>query len=153
MTQLIFNKKIANDILNDNMLRDELIVTLNELIDAEFLKNDDEIDFELIDTYTDALNELYMGKGVPAVFWKLQTVEEFINSITTNKKAKRISRAFRTVAIACAVFAILATSDKVTQEVTGQGIVRHVAEVVQEILTGEIFREILPTICFLVRTL
>lgn len=145
MTQLIFNKKIANDILNDNMLRDELIVTLNELIDAEFLKNDDEIDFELIDTYTDALNELYMGKGVPAVFWKLQTVEEFINSITTNKKAKRIARAFRTVAIACAVFAILVASNKVTQEVTGQGIVRHVAEAVEEILTGEVFRNISPT--------
>lgn len=87
MTQLVFNKKIANEILNNDSLRDELIVTLNELIDAELLKSDDEIDFELIDTYTDALNELYMGKDITAVFWKLQTVEEFIDSITNNKKS------------------------------------------------------------------
>lgn len=141
MTQLVFNKKIANEILNDDSLREELIITLNELIDAEFLKSDDEIDFEIIDTYTDALNELYMGKGVAAVFWKLQTVEEFIDSITNNKKVNHLAKIFKIVAVACAVFAVVATSEKVTQEVTGQGIVTRVVEVVQEILTGEVFKE------------
>lgn len=141
MTQLVFNKKIANEILNDDSLRQELIITLNELIDAEFLKSDDEIDFEIIDTYTDALNELYMGKGVAAVFWKLQTVEEFIKSIKSNKKVNYLAKIFKFTAVACAVFAIAATSDKVTQEVTGQGIVTRVVEAVQEILTGEAFKE------------
>lgn len=141
MTQLVFNKKIANEILNNDSLRDELIVTLNELIDAEFLKSDDEIDFELIDTYTDALNELYMGKDIAAVFWKLQTVEEFIDSITSNKKVNHLARIFRIVAVACALFAIVATSDKVTKDITGEGIATHVAQAVREILTGEVFKQ------------
>ena len=141
MTQLVFNKKIANEILNNDSLRDELIVTLNELIDAELLKSDDEIDFELIDTYTDALNELYMGKDIAAVFWKLQTVEEFIDSITSNKKVNHLAKIFKIVAVACAFFAIVATSDKVTKDITGEGIATHVSKAVREILTGEVFRQ------------
>ena len=62
MTQLMFNKPIANDIFNDASFHEELIMALNELIDVELAKSDDEIDFDLIDAYTDALNELYDEK-------------------------------------------------------------------------------------------
>ena len=135
MTELIFNKDIANSILNDKSLCEELIITLNELIDEEFSKTDDRINFDLIDAYTDALNELYAGKGVATVLLKLQTVEEFINSITKNDKHKKIARIFRITVAACAVIALFTTANKVTENVTGQSIATHVAEAVQEIFT------------------
>lgn len=133
MTELIFNKDIANSILNDKSLCEELIITLNELIDEEFTKTDDQINFDLIDAYTYALNELYAGKGVATVLLKLQTVEEFTNSITKNDKHKKIAKIFRITVAACAVIALFTTADKVTENVTGQSIATHVAEAVQEI--------------------
>ena len=133
MTELIFNKNIANSILNDRSLCDELIITLNELIDEEFSKNDDQINFDLIDAYTDALNELYAGKGVTPVLLKLQSVEEFVKGITSNDKHKKIAKIFRITVAACAVIALFTTADKVTENVTGQSIATHVTEAVQEI--------------------
>lgn len=137
MTQLVFNKQIANNIFNDNLFREELIMALNELIDIELSKSDDEIDFELIDAYTDALNELYDEKGIARVFWKLQTVEEFTNSITGNKKWKNLSLAMKITLTACALFAFVISANSVTEKVTGYNVIEHVASAVQEFFTGE----------------
>lgn len=137
MTQLVFNKQIANDIFNDRLFREELIMALNELIDCELSKSDDEIDFELIDAYTDALNELYDEKGIARVFWKLQTVEEFTNSITGNKKWKKISLAMKITLTACALFAFVISANTVTEKVTGYDVIEQVANAVQELFVGE----------------
>ncbi|MBE6804574.1 MAG: hypothetical protein E7528_06735 [Ruminococcaceae bacterium] len=137
MTQLKFNKQIANEIFNDTTFREELIMALNELIDIELAKQDDEIDFDLIDAYTDALNELYDEKGVSRVFWKLQTVEEFTNSITNNKKWKNLSFALKFTLTACAVMALVISANTVTEKVTGYNVIEQVASVVQEFFTGE----------------
>lgn len=137
MTQLVFNNKIANEIFNDNLFREELIMALNELVDCELAKSDDEIDFELIDAYTDALNELYDEKGIARVFWKLQTVEEFTNSITGNKKWKNLSLAMKITLTACALFAFVISANTVTEKVTGVNMIEQVATAVQEFFTGE----------------
>lgn len=137
MTQIKFNKQIANEIFNDTTFREELIMALNELIDIELAKTDDEIDFELIDTYTDALNELYDEKGIARVFWKLQTVEEFTNSITNNKKWKNLSFAMKFTLTACAVMALVISANTVTEKVTGYNVIEQVALAVQELFTGE----------------
>ncbi len=137
MTQLMFNKQIANEIFNDASFRTELIVALNELIDIELSKSDDEIDFEIIDAYTDALNELYDEKSVARVFWKLQTVEEFTNSITNNRKWKNLSSAMKITLTACAVMAFVISANTVTEKVTGYNVIEKVASAVQEIFTGE----------------
>ena len=137
MTQLMFNKQIANDIFNDTTFREELIMALNELIDVELAKSDDEIDFDLIDAYTDALNELYDEKGVARVFWKLQTVEEFTNSITNNKKWKNLSFAMKFTLTACAVMALVISANTVTEKVTGYNVIEQVASAVQELFSGE----------------
>lgn len=137
MTQLSFNNKIANEIFNDNLFREELIMALNELIDCELAKSDDEIDFELIDVYTDALNELYDEKGIARVFWKLQTVEEFTNSITGNKKWKKLSLAMKITLTACALFAFVISANTVTEKVTGYDVIEQVANAVQEFFTDE----------------
>lgn len=137
MTQIKFNNKIANEIFNDNLFREELIMALNELIDCELAKSDDEIDFELIDAYTDALNELYDEKGIARVFWKLQTVEEFTNSITGNKKWKNLSLAMKITLTACALFAFVISANTVTEKVTGYDVIEQVANAVQEFFTGE----------------
>lgn len=137
MTQLIFNKQIANDIFNDTTFREELIMALNELIDIELAKQDDEIDFDLIDAYTDALNELYDEKGVARVFWKLQTVEEFTNSITNNKKWKNLNFALKFTLTACAIMALVISANTVTEKVTGYNVIEQVASAVQEFFTGE----------------
>lgn len=137
MTQIKFNNKIANDIFNDNLFREELIKALNELIDIELTKSDDEIDFELIDAYTDALNELYDEKGIARVFWKLQTVEEFTNSITGNKKWKKLSLAMKITLTACALFAFVISANTVTEKVTGVDVIEQVANAVQEFFIGE----------------
>lgn len=141
MTQLVFNRKIANNILNDNSLCDELIITLNELIDEELAKSDDEINFDLIDTYTDALNELYEGKGIPAVLFKLQTAEEFVKSIAKNDNHKRIAKILKITVAACAVMTLFTTANYAVENATGQGIATHVADAVQEIFTGEEVRD------------
>ena len=137
MTQIKFNKQIANDIFNDRLFREELIMALNELIDVELSKSDDEIDFELIDAYTDALNELYDEKGIARVFWKLQTVEEFTNSITGNKKWKKLSLAMKITLTACALFAFVISANTVTEKVTGYNVIEQVANAVQELFVGE----------------
>ena len=137
MTQLMFNKQIANDIFNDNLFREELITALNELIDIELAKSDDEIDFELIDAYTDALNELYDEKGIARVFWKLQTVEEFTNSIAGNKKWKKLSLAMKITLTACALLAFVISANSVTEKVTGYNVIEQVATAVQQLFTGE----------------
>lgn len=137
MTQIKFNNKIANEIFNDNLFREELIMALNELIDIELSKSDDEIDFELIDAYTDALNELYDEKGIARVFWKLQTVEEFINSITGNKKWKKLSLAMKITLTACALFAFVISANTVTEKVTGVDVIEQVATAVQDFFTDE----------------
>lgn len=137
MTQLSFNKQIANEIFNDNSFRKELIMALNELIDIELAKEDDEIDFDLVDAYTDALNELYDEKGVARVFWKLQTVEEFTNSITNNKKWKNLSFALKFTLTACAVMALVVSANTVTEKVTGYNVIEHVASAVQEFFASE----------------
>lgn len=137
MTQLKFNKQIANNIFNDNLFREELIIALNELIDIELAKADDEIDFDLIDAYTDALNELYDEKGVARVFWKLQTVEEFTNSITGNKKWKNLSLAMKITLTACAVMAFVISANTITEKATGYDMIEYVASAVQNIFTGE----------------
>ena len=137
MTQLKFNEQIANEIFNDNIFREELIIALNELIDIELSKSDDEIDFDLIDAYTDALNELYDEKGIARVFWKLQTVEEFTNSITNNKKWKNISFAMKFTLTACAVMALVISANTVTKKITGYDVIEQVANAVQQLFTGE----------------
>lgn len=137
MTQLVFNKQIANEIFNDNSFREELIMALNELIDIELAKPDYEIDFELIDVYTEALNELYDEKGIVRVFWKLQTVEEFTNSIMGNKKWNRISLGMKITLTACAVFALLLSANTVTEKITGYNVLEQVANTVQQLFTGE----------------
>ncbi len=137
MTQIKFNKQIANEIFNDNSFREELILALNELIDIELAKPDDEIDFELIDAYTDALNELYDEKGVARVFWKLQTVEEFTNSITNNKKWKNLSFAMKFTLTACAVMALVVSANAVAEKATGYNVIEQVASAVQNFFTGE----------------
>ncbi len=137
MTQIKFNKQIANNIFNDDSFREELIMALNELIDIELAKSDDEIDFDIIDAYTDALNELYNEKGVARVFWKLQTVEEFTNSITNNKKWKNLSFALKFTLTACAVMALVISANTVTEKVTGYNVIEQVASAVQEFFTGE----------------
>lgn len=137
MTQIKFNKQIANDIFNDRLFREELIVALNELIDIELSKSEDEIDFELIDAYTDALNELYDEKGIARIFWKLQTVEEFTNSITGNKKWKKLSLAMKITLTACALFAFVISANTVTEKVTGYNVIEQVANAVQEFFTSE----------------
>ena len=137
MTQLKFNKQIANEIFNDTSFHEELIMALNDLIDVELAKSDDEIDFDLINTYTDALNELYNEKGVARVFWKLQTVEEFTNSITNNKKWKNLNVALKFTLTACAVMALVISANTVTEKVTGYNVIEQVASAVQEFFTGE----------------
>ncbi len=137
MTQIKFNKQIANDIFNDRLFREELIMALNELIDVELAKSEGEIDFDLIDAYTDALNELYDEKGIARVFWKLQTVEEFTNSITGNKKWKKLSLAMKITLTACALFAFVISANTVTEKVTGYNVIEQVANAVQELFVGE----------------
>ena len=137
MTQLIFNKQIADKVFNDNLFREELIIALNELIDIELAKEDNEIDFDLIDAYTDALNELYNEKGVARVFWKLQTVEEFTKSITGNKKWKKLSVGMKVVLAACAMMALVLSANTVTEKVTGYDVIGEFAGFVQNIFTGD----------------
>lgn len=137
MGKITLNRKIAESIFNDNAFREELITVLNELIDAELMKSDGEADFDLIDAYSEALNELYNEKDIRRVFWKLQTVEEFMDAVNENKRYKMLKRAFEITAAACAVLALVFAANAVTEKATGYNVLNEVAKAVRSAVTGE----------------
>lgn len=137
MEKIIFNKKIAENIWNDRALRDELADVLNLLMDAELEKDDCEMDFDLLDAYAEALNELYDEEDLVKVVWKLQTVEEFMDTVRNDRKYKIISRSLKAVLAACAALMLLFAANTVTEKTTGVDVIGEVANAMKNILTGE----------------
>ncbi|MCH5192102.1 MAG: bacterial Ig-like domain-containing protein [Oscillospiraceae bacterium] len=144
MNEIVLNRKIAESIFNDNILYTELAELLNELIDEELAKPDGEADFDLIDEYSEALNDLYGERGAVYVLHRLQTADEFIDRLSGNKKWKNINRAFKITLAACAVMALLFTANTVTEKTTGIDVLGGVAQAFRDFVTGERHEE--PTL-------
>lgn len=137
MNTIVMNREIVQGIFNDSVLREELIELLNALIDEELMKADGEADFDLIDDYSDALNDLYSECGTLYVIGKLQTANAFLEQVSGNQKWKLINRAAKTALAACAVLAFVFTANTVTEKVTGVNVLANVAEAVRSILVSE----------------
>lgn len=142
MNALIMNKRIAANIFNDESFRGELILALNELIDAELSKQDSEISFELIDIYSEALNKIYNGEDIDKIFLKLQTVEEMQDFINSDKRFTLLKRAAKITLAACAVLAVTLTANSVAEKTTGYNFLEKMAQAVKTVFTGNIVNSI-----------
>lgn len=136
MEKMILNKQIAENIFNDRTLCEELAGVLNSLIDAELEKADGDVDFELIDTYSEAINELYDAQNIAKVVWKLQSVDAFMNSMREQHRRKLISRSLRAVVAACAALMLIFAANTITEKTTGVDVIGEVANAMKNILTG-----------------
>lgn len=138
MNAITVNKKIAENIFDDEKFKIELIEALNALIDAELTKSDGEISFELIDMYSEALNKIYDGKDIDKIFISLQTVEELQDFIKSDKRFTLLKRAAKITLAACAVLALTLTANSVAEEATGYNFLEKMAQAVKTVFTGEI---------------
>lgn len=142
MNAMIMNTKIAKSIFDDEGFRNELIAALNVLIDEELLKPDDEISFELIDIYSEALNKIYNGEDIDKIFMTLQTVEEMRDFINADKRFTLLKRAAKITLAACAVLALTFTANSVAEEQTGYNFLEKMAQTVKSVFTGNIINGI-----------
>lgn len=138
MNAITVNKKIAENIFDDEKFKIELIEALNALIDAELAKSDGEISFELIDIYSEALNKIYDGEDIDKIFISLQTVEEMQDFIKSDKRFTILKRAAKITLAACAVLALTLTANTVAEEATGYNFLEKMAQAVKTVFTGEI---------------
>lgn len=138
MNAITVNKKIAENIFDDEKFKIELIEALNALIDAELAKSDGEISFELIDIYSEALNKIYNGEDINKIFISLQTVEELQDFIKSDKRFTLLKRAAKITLAACAVLALTLTANTVAEEATGYNFLEKMAQAVKTVFTGEI---------------
>lgn len=138
MNTITLNKKIAENIFDDEKFKVELIEALNALIDAELAKSDEEISFELIDMYSEALNKIYNGDDIDKIFISLQTIEELQDFIKSNKRFTLLARAAKITLAACAVLALTVTANTVAEEATGYNFLEKMAQAVKTVFTGEI---------------
>ena len=138
MNAITVNKKIAENIFDDEKFKIELIEALNALIDAELAKSDEEISFELIDMYSEALNKIYNGEDINKIFISLQTVEEMQDFINSDKRFTLLARAAKITLAACAVLALTLTANTVAEEATGYNFLEKMAQAVKTVFTGEI---------------
>lgn len=138
MNTVTMNKRIAKNIFDDEKFKIELIEALNALIDAELAKSDEEISFELIDMYSEALNKIYNGDDIDKIFISLQTVEEMQDFIKSDKRFTLLKRAAKITLAACAVLALTLTANTVAEEATGYNFLEKMAQAVKTVFTGEI---------------
>lgn len=138
MNTVTMNKRIAKNIFDDEKFKIELIEALNALIDAELTKSDEEISFELIDMYSEALNKIYNGDDIDKIFISLQTVEEMQDFIKSDKRFTLLKRAAKITLAACAVLALTLTANTVAEEATGYNFLEKMAQAVKTVFTGEI---------------
>lgn len=138
MNAIIVNKRIAENIFDDEQFKIELIEALNALIDTELAKSDEEISFELIDMYSEALNKIYNGEDINKIFISLQTVEELQDFIKSDKRFTLLKRAAKITLAACAVLALTLTANTVAEEATGYNFLEKMAQAVKTVFTGEI---------------
>ncbi len=138
MNAITVNKKIAENIFDDEKFKIELIEALNALIDAELAKSDGEISFELIDIYSEALNKIYNGDDIDKIFISLQTVEEMQDFIKSDKRFTLLKRAAKITLAACAVLALTLTANTVAEEATGYNFLEKMAQAVKTVFTGKI---------------
>ncbi len=138
MNTVTMNKRIAKNIFDDEKFKIALIEALNALIDAELAKSDEEISFELIDIYSEALNKIYNGEDIDKIFISLQTVEELQDFIKSDKRFTLLKRAAKITLAACAVLALTLTANTVAEEATGYNFLEKMAQAVKTVFTGEI---------------
>lgn len=138
MNTVTMNKRIAKNIFDDEKFKIELIEALNALIDAELAKSDEEISFELIDMYSEALNKIYNGDDIDKIFISLQTVEEMQDFIKSDKRFTLLKRAAKITLAACAVLALTLTANTVAEEATGYNFLEKMAQAVKTVFTGDI---------------
>ena len=120
--QLVLNNRIMNNILERKDFNEEAIGLLKLLVDREFEKSDDEIDFDFIDECSNAIVEITVNSdnGSNIVF-PILTSKRFLSkmgAIGWNS----ISKGARIIMVAAVIFATTVTANAAVGTVTGNTI-------------------------------
>ena len=95
---------------------------LNCLIDMEFEKNDDEIDFDFIDSCSNALVELHLGIPVSEILVPFVSSHSFLSKSGIIGR-KSLNKGFRAMLIAAVILASTIAANATAQTLTGKTII------------------------------
>ncbi|MCR5207706.1 MAG: hypothetical protein K6C14_04425, partial [Eubacterium sp.] len=120
------NRSTLIKVLNNSDFVKEASGVLNEIIDKELDKKDNEIDFDLINECTGALIELKLGVDNPAaIVFPLVSSKNFLSKVG-EIGWRSLSRGARAVIVAAAVFAATITASAAVGGITGNTIIENI---------------------------
>ena len=115
-------KKIIINVLENKSLTAEITELLNSIVDKELEKDDNEIDFDLIEECTDVLLSLQLGVDAPAsIAFPLVSSHKFLSKVG-EIGWNSLSKSVRIILIAAAVFAATVTASAAFGNITGNKI-------------------------------
>lgn len=123
------NYSILSKIIDDEKFASEIISALNSIVDAELLKPENEISFDLIDECSKAIIEIENKAPENAAYTLLSSKEFYKNSA---RFGKGLSTALRVALIAAALVASSITVNAAVGTFTGSTIVENIAVAVSE---------------------
>jgi hypothetical protein len=114
-----------NDIDNIISENDKAIAALNQLIDKELEKKEAEIDFALIDEYSNALTELHGGIRPEELELSDDASKRILREARRHNKSK-IGTVIKVLLVAAVILASSLTANAAVSTITGQSIVQRI---------------------------
>lgn len=129
MARINVDSRILNNLLND-----DIVVSLNEIIDRELAKDLDEMNTQLVDACVDALVELQKDEDDKFnAFIPLMSSDKFLKEITKEKKGFKSLNVFARAAIIAAVVASgTFTANAAVEQITGVNMLESLGDAVHE---------------------
>lgn len=129
MARINVDSRILNNLRND-----DIIVSLNEIIDRELAKDLDKMNTQLVDACVDALVELEKEKDDKFnALIPLMSSEKFLKEITKEKKGFKSLNIFaRATIIAAVVASGTFTANAAVEQITGVNMLQSFGEAVHE---------------------
>ena len=120
-------KEIINEILSGEKLEKETAQLLNDKLDSELEKNIDEIDFDKVEEYTDALLET---QGVNCENFEVTPFDyDFTEKSENKNRGKTVRILLRALIAAAIIFATTLTASAAVKKATGKTIIENLASV------------------------
>lgn len=117
-----------------NLRKDDIIVSLNEIIDRELAKDLDKMNTQLVDACVDALVEIEKEQDDKFnAFIPLMSSEKFLKRITNEKKGFKSLNVFARAAIVAAVVASgTFTANAAVEQITGVNMLQSLGDAVHD---------------------
>ena len=135
---IVINRDIMARVLDNSDFVKESFIILNNFVDIELEKDDNEIDFDLIEECTDAILALKLGIENPAsVVFPLVSSKKFLSKVGA-VGWRSLSKGARIILIAAAVFAATITaSAAAVGNITGNSIIENIIPTTASTIVSE----------------